>query len=133
MYLPHRNTHHARNHLAPAMQPDGPDLRKVDTSGVSHAALVSVAEFSASKTSGATRLHHECLRRVYSRKLVGHALAEHMRTSLVIDALTHAKNIRGSPMDPQHLDVQPFDATVSERWLWPLVRDNGVREYVLAA
>ncbi|QOR46156.1 IS3 family transposase [Trueperella pecoris] len=33
---------------------------------------------------------------VYSRKLVGHALAEHMRTSLVIDVLTHAKNIRGS-------------------------------------
>lgn len=33
---------------------------------------------------------------VYSRKLVGHALAEHMRTSLVIDAVTHAQNIRGS-------------------------------------
>ena len=35
----------------------GPDPRKVDTSGVSYVALVSVAEFSASKTSGARRLH----------------------------------------------------------------------------
>ena len=42
----------------------GPDPRKVDTSGVSYAALVSVAEVSASKTSGATRLHQECRRRV---------------------------------------------------------------------
>ena len=43
---------------------EGPDPRKVDTSGVSYAALVSVAEFSASKTSGAERLHQECRRRV---------------------------------------------------------------------
>ena len=43
---------------------EGPDPRKVDTSGVSYAALVSVAEVSASKTSGATRLHQECRRRV---------------------------------------------------------------------
>ena len=42
----------------------GPGPRKVDTSGVSYAALVSVAEFSASKTSGAERLHQECRRRV---------------------------------------------------------------------
>ncbi|MFW0178206.1 transposase, partial [Corynebacterium sp. MSK122] len=42
----------------------GPDPRKVDTSGVSYAAWVSVAEFSASKTSGAERLHQECRRRV---------------------------------------------------------------------
>ena len=42
----------------------GPDPRKVDTSGVSYAALVSVAEVSASKTSGAERLHQECRRRV---------------------------------------------------------------------
>ena len=47
-----------------AEQVDGPDPRKVDTSGVSYAALVSVAEFSASKTSGAERLHQECRRRV---------------------------------------------------------------------
>ena len=45
----------------------GPGPRKVDTSGVSYAALVSVAEVSASKTSGATRLHHECRRRVLQR------------------------------------------------------------------
>ena len=43
---------------------DGPDPRKVDTSGASYAALVHVAEVSVSKTSGATRLHQECRRRV---------------------------------------------------------------------
>ncbi|TRX58597.1 hypothetical protein FNY97_12780 [Corynebacterium hiratae] len=42
----------------------GPDPRKVDTSGVSYAALISVAEVSAPKTSGATRLLQECRRRV---------------------------------------------------------------------
>ena len=42
----------------------GPDPRKVDTSGVSYAALVSVADVSASKVSGARRLHHECRLRV---------------------------------------------------------------------
>ena len=42
----------------------GPDPRKVDTSGVSYAALVSVAEVSASKTSGAERLHQEWRLRV---------------------------------------------------------------------
>ncbi|PMC63516.1 hypothetical protein CJ203_10760, partial [Corynebacterium tuscaniense] len=39
---------------------NGPDPRKVDTSGVSYAAWVSVAELSASKVSGARRLHQEC-------------------------------------------------------------------------
>ncbi|KAA1263179.1 IS3 family transposase, partial [Corynebacterium striatum] len=33
---------------------------------------------------------------VYSRKLVGHALADHMRVSLVIEALSHASKLRGS-------------------------------------
>ena len=33
---------------------------------------------------------------VYSRKLVGHALADHMRVSLVIEALSHARRVRGS-------------------------------------
>ncbi|PXY13474.1 hypothetical protein CKF74_04560 [Corynebacterium striatum] len=42
----------------------GPDPGTVDTSGVSYAALVSVADVSASKSSGARRLHHECRRRV---------------------------------------------------------------------
>ncbi|MFW9045283.1 transposase [Corynebacterium striatum] len=42
----------------------GPGPRKVDTSGVSYAALVSVADVSASKVSGATRLHQECRLRV---------------------------------------------------------------------
>ncbi len=42
----------------------GPDPRKVDTSGVSYAAWVSVADVSASKSSGARRLHHECRLRV---------------------------------------------------------------------
>ena len=33
---------------------------------------------------------------VYSRKLVGHALADHMRVSLVIEALSHASKVRGN-------------------------------------
>ncbi|CAQ05611.1 transposase for insertion sequence [Corynebacterium urealyticum DSM 7109] len=33
---------------------------------------------------------------VYSHKLVGHALADHMRVSLVIEALSHARKVRGS-------------------------------------
>ena len=32
----------------------------------------------------------------YSRKIVGHALADHMRVSLVIEALSHASRVRGS-------------------------------------
>ena len=42
----------------------GPDPRKEDTSGVSYAAWVSVADWSASKSSGARRLHQECRLRV---------------------------------------------------------------------
>ena len=42
----------------------GPDPRKVDTSGVSYAAWVSVADVSASKVSGARSLHQECRLRV---------------------------------------------------------------------
>ncbi|VZH86087.1 IS3 family transposase [Corynebacterium rouxii] len=33
---------------------------------------------------------------VYSRKLVGDALADRMRVSLVIGALSHARKVRGS-------------------------------------
>ena len=32
----------------------------------------------------------------YSRKLAGYALADHMRVSLVTDALSHAHGVRGS-------------------------------------
>ncbi|MBM0262694.1 transposase family protein [Corynebacterium macginleyi] len=32
----------------------------------------------------------------YSRKLAGYAFADHMRVSLVIDALAHAHGVRGS-------------------------------------
>ncbi len=39
-------------------------VNKVDTSGVSYAAGVSVADVSASKSSGARRLHQECRLRV---------------------------------------------------------------------
>ncbi len=42
----------------------GPDPRNVDTSGGSYAAWVSVADVSASKSSGARRLNHECRLRV---------------------------------------------------------------------
>ncbi|EGT5576616.1 hypothetical protein BOR83_13520, partial [Corynebacterium striatum] len=58
---------HNKTTLEPACQQvidHGPDPRKVDTSGVSYAALVSVADVSASKVSGATRLHQECRLRV---------------------------------------------------------------------
>ena len=34
---------------------------------------------------------------LYSRKLVGFAIADHMRTSLVIEALEHANTVRGGP------------------------------------
>ena len=50
----------AHNNLADR----GPDPRKVDTSGVSYAAWVSVADVSASKSLGARRLHQECRLRV---------------------------------------------------------------------
>lgn len=33
----------------------------------------------------------------YLRKLAGYALADQMRVSLVIDALSHAHGVRGSP------------------------------------
>ncbi len=32
----------------------------------------------------------------YSRKLAGYALADHMRVSLVVDAIAHAHGVRGS-------------------------------------
>ncbi|KKO79514.1 hypothetical protein WU85_04165 [Corynebacterium striatum] len=47
-----------------ALDKEGPDPRKVDTSGVSYTAWVSVADVSASKVSGARRLHQECRLRV---------------------------------------------------------------------
>ena len=50
--------------LALALATAGPDPRKVDTSGVSYAAWVSVADVSASKSLGARRLHQECRLRV---------------------------------------------------------------------
>ena len=43
--------------VRPQPETEGPDPRKVDTSGVSYAAWVSVADVSASKSSGARRLH----------------------------------------------------------------------------
>ena len=50
--------------ILPQLDEDGPDPRKVDTSGVSYAAWVSVADVSASKSLGARRLHQECRLRV---------------------------------------------------------------------
>ena len=52
------------NQLKHRARAGGPDPRKVDTSGASYAAVVSIAEVSVSKTSGATRLHQECRLRV---------------------------------------------------------------------
>ena len=48
----------------PTRRSPGPGPRKVDTSGVSYAAWVSVVDVSASKASGARRLHQECRLRV---------------------------------------------------------------------
>ena len=50
--------------LSDFMRTSGPDPRKVDTSGASYAAVVSIAEVLVSKTSGATRLHQEWRLRV---------------------------------------------------------------------
>lgn len=50
--------------VAKGLRLAGPDPRKVDTSGVSYAAWVSVADVSASKSLGARRLHQECRLRV---------------------------------------------------------------------
>ena len=61
---PCRLTIKTANKLGLNYQEKGPDPRKVDTSGVSYAAWVSVAELSASKSSGARRLHQECRLRV---------------------------------------------------------------------
>ena len=60
------NSHPSRfADLMPQVRPtQGPDPWKVDTSGVSYAAWVSVADVSASKSSGARRLHQECRLRV---------------------------------------------------------------------
>ncbi len=52
------------NQILSAQADTGPDPRKVDTSGVSYAAWVSVADVSASKSLGARRLHQECRLRV---------------------------------------------------------------------
>ncbi|EGT5575092.1 TPA: hypothetical protein JAK05_000753 [Corynebacterium striatum] len=56
--------HICANRTPVGLKDDGPDPRKVDTSGVSYAAWVSVADVSASKSLGARKLHQECCLRV---------------------------------------------------------------------
>ena len=45
---------------------------------------------------GGTNMYVATVIDTYSRKRAGHALADHMRVSLVIDALAHAHGVRGS-------------------------------------
>ena len=64
--VPHRHLYAISSTIRrpSALMTGGPGPRKVDTSGVSYAAWVSVADVSASKSSGARRLHQECRLRV---------------------------------------------------------------------
>ena len=48
------------------------------------------------KCKGGKNMYLATVIDAYSRKLVGHALADHMRVSLVIEALSHASKVRGS-------------------------------------
>ncbi|MBG9246769.1 DDE-type integrase/transposase/recombinase [Corynebacterium diphtheriae bv. mitis] len=65
---------------------------------------------------------------VYSRKLVGHALADHMRVSLVIEALSHARKARGSLkgaiVHSDHGSVGGFN------WLSQHPEHGGVRRWL---
>jgi transposase InsO family protein len=57
---------------------------------------VYVGDITYLPCAGGRNMYLASVTDVYSRKLVGHALADYMRTSLVVDALAHAKDVRGS-------------------------------------
>ena len=42
---------------------------------------------------------------LYSRKLAGFAIADHMRSSLVIEALDHANTVRGGLVVPSFIQI----------------------------
>ena len=59
----------------------------------------------------------------YSRKLAGYTLADHMRVSLAIDALSHAHGVRGSldgaysiPITAVFTPNKPLE-TIARRWV----------------
>ncbi len=71
-----------------------PDLvsRNFTSSGPNN---VYVGDITYLPCKGGKNMYLATVIDVYSRKLAGFALADHMRTSLVIEALAHAKQVRG--------------------------------------
>ena len=67
-----------------------PDLvgRRFTTDRPNH---VYVGDITYLPCKGGKNMYLATVIDVYSRKLVGHALADHMRVSLVIEALSHAR------------------------------------------
>lgn len=57
---------------------------------------VYVGDITYLPCKGGKNLYLATVIDTYSRKLAGYALADHMRVSLVIDALDHAHGVRGS-------------------------------------
>ena len=57
---------------------------------------VYVGDITYLPCKGGTNMYLATVIDTYSRKLAGYALADHMRVSLVIDALAHAHGVRGS-------------------------------------
>ena len=57
---------------------------------------VYVGDITYLPCKGGTNLYLATVIDTYPRKLAGYALADHMRVSLVIDALNHAHGVRGS-------------------------------------
>ena len=57
---------------------------------------VYVGDITYLPCKGGKNLYLATVIDTYSRKLAGYALADHMRVSLVIDALSHAHGVRGS-------------------------------------
>ncbi|MBK4162003.1 DDE-type integrase/transposase/recombinase [Corynebacterium macginleyi] len=57
---------------------------------------VDVGDITYLPCKGGKNMYLATVIDAYSRKLAGYALADHMRVSLVIDALAHAHGVRGS-------------------------------------
>ena len=57
---------------------------------------VYVGDITYLPCKGGKNMYLATVSDTYSRKLAGYALADHMRVSLVIDALSHAHGVRGS-------------------------------------
>ncbi|MBK4162863.1 DDE-type integrase/transposase/recombinase [Corynebacterium macginleyi] len=57
---------------------------------------VYVGDITYLPCKGGTNMYLATVIDKYSRKRAGYALADHMRVSLVVDALAHAHGVRGS-------------------------------------